>query len=290
MLRSERAIRRKIRAVQKIQQITKAMRAVAAARLRKVRGKVEAGRPYFEGMRGVLGRVAMQAEQVQHPLLEVRPVVSTCVVAIGADKGLCGSYNVNLGRAAQQLIVSLDAQGLQPVVITVGRKVRDFLRFRGVASERHFPQLTPDSTVAEASQVARQVRELYESGRVDEVRIVYTRFINPMEHRSTEVTLLPLRPPEVRDQARTGIEYIFEPVPERLLEHLLPRYFDTQLYHLLLEAMASEQGARMVAMTAATDNAGELIEHLTLERNKARQQHITGELLDIVGGAEALRQ
>ncbi len=289
MPRSERAIRRKIRAVEKIQQITKAMRAVAAARLRRVREKVAAGRPYYERMRVVLARVAMQAEQVQHPLLQVRPVATTCLVVIGGDRGLCGSYNVNLGRAAHQLVERLDEQQVGRVVVTVGRKARGFLRYRGVECDRHFPQLTPDSTVAEASIIARYARDMYESGRVDEVRIVYTRFVSPMEHRPAEVALLPLQAPDVEDAAAPGIEYIFEPPPERLLGRLLPRYFDTQLYHLLLEAMTSEQGARMVAMTAATDNAAELIEQLTLQRNKARQQTITSELLDIVGGAEALR-
>ncbi|MFQ5808084.1 MAG: ATP synthase F1 subunit gamma [Armatimonadota bacterium] len=289
MLLNERAIRRKIRAVEKIQQITKAMRAVAAARLRRVREKVEAGRPYYEGMRAALARVAVQAQQVAHPLLEVRPVETTCVVAIGGDRGLCGSYNVNLGRAAHGLIARLDEQDVRRAVVTVGRRARDFLRYRKIELERHFPQLTPDSTVGEAAVVARYVRDLYESGRVDEVRIVYTRFISPMEHRPTEVALLPLRPPDMEERVAASVEYIFEPVPERLLANLLPRYFDTQLYHLLLEAMASEQGARMVAMTAATDNAGEMIDQLTLARNKARQQQITRELLDIVGGAEALR-
>jgi F-type H+-transporting ATPase subunit gamma len=241
-------------------------------------------------MRAALARVAVQAEQVEHPLLEVRPVETTCLVAIGGDNGLCGSYNVNLGRAAHRLIGGPEGQDAGRVVVTVGRKVRDFLRYRKIERERHFPQLTPDSTMEEASVVARYVRDLYESGRVDEVRVVYTRFISPMEHRPTEVTLLPVRPPDMEEQAAASVEYIFEPAPERLLGNLLPRYFDTQLYHLLLEAMASEQGARMVAMTAATDNAGEMIEQLALARNKARQQQITRELLDIVGGAEALRE
>jgi F-type H+-transporting ATPase subunit gamma len=289
MLRSERAIRRKIRAVQKIQQITRAMRAVAAARLRRVRAKVEAGRPYYEGMRAALARVSVQAEQIEHPLLAVRPVATACVVAIGGDRGLCGSYNANLGRAAHHLLEGLAQEGVESVVVTVGRKARDFLRYRGITPARHFPQLSPESTVADASVVARHVRGLYESGHVDEVRIVYTRFISPMEHRASDVTLLPLQPPDVGEHLAAQVEYIFEPAPERLLSHLLPRYFDTQLYHLLLEAMASEQGARMVAMTAATDNAGEIIEHLTLARNTARQHQITRELLDIVGGAEALR-
>jgi F-type H+-transporting ATPase subunit gamma len=289
MPQNERAIRRKIRAVQKIQQITKAMRAVAAARLRRVREKVEAGRPYYEGMRAVLARVAVQAVQVRHPLLEVRPVARSCVVVIGGDRGLCGGYNVNLGRAAHQLIEGLDERQADRIVVTVGRKARDYLAFRKIALERHFPQLTADSTVAEAAVVAIYVRELYESASVDEVRIIYTKFVSPMEHRPTEVTLLPLQTPDMEESGGAGAEYIFEPVPEQLLGNLLPRYFDTQLYHLLLESMASEQGARMVAMSAATDNAGEMIDQLTLERNKARQQTITGELLDIVGGAEALR-
>ncbi len=289
MPQNERAIRRKIRAVEKIQQITRAMRAVAAARLRRVREKVEAGRPYHEGMRAVLARVAVQAQEVQHPLLEVRHVTSSCVVIIGGDRGLCGSYNVNLARAAHQLIEELDERQAERMVVTVGRKARDFLAFREIAVEQHFPQLTADSTVGEAAVVARYVRELYENGTVDEVRTVYTKFVSPLEHRPTQVTLLPLQTPDVDESGGAGAEYIFEPMPEQLLGNLLPRYFDTQLYHLLLESMASEQGARMVAMTAATDNAGEMIDQLTLERNKARQQAITSELLDIVGGAEALR-
>jgi F-type H+-transporting ATPase subunit gamma len=263
------------------------MRMVAAARLQRLQRQVAQGRAYRDRMQQVLGRVAPLATEAQHPLLEVRQRRRVAVVIVAADKGLCGSYNGNVNRRGLEVLRHLQAHGLEPVAVTVGRRARDFLRFRGVQPARHYAQVTPRRAVEEARVISRDLRALYEAAAVDEIRLVYMRFITAVQHEPTEVVLLPLTPPEPEI---VPADYIFEPEPQQLFARLLPRYVDTYVYHVLLEAATSEQGARMAAMTAATDNAEELLERLTRQRNRLRQESITREILEVVAGADVLAQ
>ena len=281
-----RQIRRKIRTVKNIQQITQAMKMVAAARLKRVQRKVEAGRVYWSKMQEIVERVGPLAGEVEHPLLEVRrPPGNILVLAIAGEKGLCGSYNGNIIRTVASFIAEQEA----PVsLITVGRKAGDYFTGREYDVIDHFPQIEVGSDFADALRIAHRVREMYESAQTDEIMVGYTRFISAMTHRACVTRLLPLAAPEAAAEEDAGVHYEFEPEPQKLLGRLLPRYVDTQIYHLLLEASASEYGARMVAMTNATDNAADMLDSLTLTYNKARQAAITSELLDVVGGAEAL--
>jgi F-type H+-transporting ATPase subunit gamma len=281
-----RQIRRKIRTVRNIQQITQAMKMVAAARLKRVQAKVEAGRVYWNKMQEIVERVAPLAGQVEHPLLAVRePARSVLVLTVGGEKGLCGSYNVNVIRKTAAFVAE---QSAPTSLITVGRKALDYFTKHDYTVIDHFSQIGVESDFSDALSVAVRVRGLYESAEVDEVYVAYTRFVSAMTHEPTVMRLLPLAPPAAQAEQHRLVPYEFEPEPQRLLARLLPRYVDTQIYHLLLEAAASEYGARMVAMTNATDNAADMIESLTLRYNKARQAAITKELLEVVTGADAL--
>jgi F-type H+-transporting ATPase subunit gamma len=281
-----RQIRRKIRTVRNIQQITQAMKMVAAARLKRVQAKVEAGRVYWNKMQEIVERVAPLAGQVEHPLLAVRePARSVLVLTVGGEKGLCGSYNVNVIRKTAAFVAE---QSAPTSLITVGRKALDYFTKHDYTVIDHFSQIGVESDFSDALSVAVRVRGLYESAEVDEVYVAYTRFVSAMTHEPTVMRLLPLAPPAAQAEQHRLVPYEFGPEPQRLLARLLPRYVDTQIYHLLLEAAASEYGARMVAMTNATDNAADMIESLTLRYNKARQAAITKELLEVVTGADAL--
>ncbi|MFQ6097391.1 MAG: F0F1 ATP synthase subunit gamma, partial [Armatimonadota bacterium] len=218
---TERKIRRKIRTVANIQQITKAMRMVAAARLRRVQQRMESGRVYSEKLDEVVHRVARAAGDVSHPLLEVRPIQTSCVVLVGADKGLCGSYNVNVNRTGADLISQLTRDGQRVIVITIGRKARAFLRHRRVEPAYHFSQITGQSDVSEALAVSRQVRWLYEQRHVDRVQVVYTRFISTIRHVASVADLLPVVTAAADgDEAAGPADYIFEPAPEKLFAAL----------------------------------------------------------------------
>lgn len=283
-----RQIRRKIRTVKNIQQITQAMKMVAAARLKRVQAKVEAGRIYWERMQQIVERVAPLAGDIQHPLLDIRePARDTVVLAVAGEKGLCGSYNANILRKTEQFIREQDT----PVrLITVGQKAAAYFTRRSYEVIDHFPQITVGADSADALKIARRARELYETQQTDRVFVAYTRFVSAMTYEPTVMRLLPVAGPQDGPEEGTVLPYEFEPEPVVLFGRLLPRYVDTQIYHLLMEASASEYGARMVAMTNATDNAADMIESLTLTYHKARQAAITRELLEIVAGADALKQ
>lgn len=283
---SMRDIRRRIRVVKNIQQITNAMKMVAAARLRRAQDRAETARPYAEEMFMMLENLSRAAKQVEHPLLEVRDEVNIAVIIIGAERGLAGSYNVNLMRTALELLKDRDPVTVK--LITFGKKATTFLR------RRQYPVIMSESLPATNIQfadlrpAAEEVRELFETKQVDAVYLVYAKFINAAVQRPTALKLLPIAPPGGEDIGH-ATEYIFEPDAEHLFGRLLPSYVDTQIFQAAVEAVASEHGARMTAMSTATSNAGEVIDNLTLSYNKARQNAITKELLEIVGGAEALR-
>ncbi len=289
---SLRDIRRKIKTVNNIKQITQAMKMVAAARLKKVQDRVTAGKPYSEKLQELMSTLAPHVTQIQHPLLEVRPIQATGIVIIAGDKGLCGSYNNNIIRRAQQFVNGLAVE--QKLLITIGRKSTEFFRKRNYNVHESFPQIGVDAPYAEVKRIADAITGLYLSKTVDEVYIAYTEFVSSIQQRPQIIKFLPIEPPQAEAEEGKGtpegaLEYIFEPPAPELLTTLLPRYVEQRIYHLLLESVASEFGARMTAMTNATDNAGELIKELTLAANKARQTTITKELLEVVSGAEALK-
>lgn len=288
---SLRDIRVKIRAVKNIQQITRAMKMIAAQRLKRVQARVTAAKPYSEKMQRLVGYLAPHARSINHPLLEVRePVRTIGVVVISGEKGLCGSFNNNVIRAGANA-----AKGFQeahPVkLITIGRKGTDYFRKRKFDIHASFPQIGVDAPYNQVKEISDAITGFYLGGIVDEVHIAYTEFITTLQQRAKVFKFLPIEAVEEakEEEGQANLEYLFEPEAPLLLGSLLPRYVETQIYHLLLESVASEFGARMTAMTSATENAGELIDTLTLHYNKARQAAITKELLEVTSGSEALR-
>ncbi len=281
-----RTIRRKIRAIENIRHITKAMQMVAAAKLQRVQGRVTEGRPYWDRLKSMMEHVAPQAGSIEHPLLQVREPSKIGLVVIASDKGLCGGYNHSIMREAERFIAASE----QPVaVVTIGSRAEQYARKRGWELTEHFPQITERTQFAEVLQVATHLRHLYEAHEVDQLHVTYSRFYSALRTVPTTEQVLPVTMAQTEADAPAGeVEYIFEPNAAELLGRLLPRYVDTFVYHVLLEAQASEHAARMAAMTAASDNAGELLHDLTLERNRARQASITNEMLTIATGAEAL--
>lgn len=282
-----REFKRRIRSVQSTQQITKAMKMVSAAKLRRAQEAAEASRPYTETLQGTLARLVGLSSDVEHPLLAKRPEVTKVgYIVVTADKGLCGGFNTNIIRAALDSLAA-DERKPEKGMIAVGRKARDFFRKRG-GLEAEFVNLGDKVSYADAREIAQYIMNAYENEEFDEVYVVYARFVNAIRQVPTVEKILPIEPPEEASSGEIKVEYIYEPSAEEILLNLLPRYVGSLIYHALLESKASEHGARMTAMGNASDNAGEIIDNLTLKMNKVRQAAITDEILDIVGGAEAL--
>lgn len=293
---SMRDIKRRIRSVKNTQQITKAMEMVAAAKLRRAQQRVLAGRPFAEKLQEVLARLVRQGEgdkrkKAHHPLLEEREVKRVAYVVVTADRGLAGGYNVNVLRKLTQ---ALSDDERESEVIAIGRKGRDYLVRRGRKPHAEFVNLGDELDFTLARDIARTLIRTYEEGVFDEIYFVYNLFVTAATQRPTVARLLPLEAPEVDEGTSAELgdeeatEYIYEPNPEAVLNILIPRYLETQVYSVLMEAKASEHGARMVAMRNASENADEMIGALTLSFNRARQDSITKELSEIVGGASAL--
>jgi F-type H+-transporting ATPase subunit gamma len=280
-----REIKRRIRSVQSTAKITKAMEMIAASKMRRAQERDIAGRPYADLMRQVLGDLAAQrlAGDVIHPLLIQRSVNRIAIVHITPDRGLCGGLNANVNRRAASFILE---QGAPATIVAVGRKGRDFMMRCGEEVRAEFTRLGDQPSLADILPIARVVIDDYSAGLVDEVYLCYAQFVTTMTQRPVIWRLLPIEPATI--EARLNVEYIYEPSPSAVLAELLPRFAEMEIYHAIFESIASEQSARMVAMRAATDNANEFIEHLTLTYNKVRQEMITKELLDITGGAAAL--
>ena len=283
---SARDIRRRIRSVKNTQQITKAMKMVAAAKLRRAQEAVIAARPYAVKLTEVLGRVANAAGDVSHPLLEVRDGKKVAYIVITADRGLCGGFNSNTIRYAVRELKNID----NPSIIAVGRKARDyFKRLDNVQIAASYVGLGEYVHFGQAQEIAKFVIEKYTEGEFDSVYLVFSEFINTLTQRPTKQKLLPVEPPEQKqEKERVSATYTFEPSAEIVLSELLPKYIEVSLYRAILESKAGEQGARMTAMDSATSNAKEMIDKLTLSLNRARQAAITKELAEIVGGAAAL--
>lgn len=286
MAESKKVILRRRKAVQSTQKITKAMKLVAAAKLRRAQERVLGARPYARELATILARLVAAGAGAQHPLLTARPdpVTTVLYVVISADRGLAGSYNVNLLRKA---MASVRAEVRPVQVFAVGRKSREFFTRRGIQPIKEWTALGEEARLTVARDIVRSVVDLYTRGQVGEVRIVYTEFINAISQRPKEIVLLPVQRPA--GQETRPVDYIYEPSAEVVMSRLVPRYVETLFFQTLLEAKASEHGARMTAMGSATDNAAELIAKLSLQFNRARQAAITKEIAEIVGGAEALK-
>ncbi|MBI2171579.1 MAG: ATP synthase F1 subunit gamma [Chloroflexi bacterium] len=280
-----RTIRRRIRSVRNTAKITKAMQMIAASKMRRAQLSTIAGRPYAQKILEVLADLMAQPAEAEdiHPLLRKREVKSIQLIHITPDRGLCGGLVSNLNRAAAQFVLGSQA----PVrVVTVGKKGRDFMVRTGRDVKAVFTGMPDRPGIADISAIARLAIDDYTSGQVDRVVVSYAEFVNTAVQRPVVEQLLPVQPAELR--AGEAVGYIYEPASLRVLGALLPRFVEMQIYHAMLEAIASEHSARMVAMRNATDNANELIDSLTLLMNKVRQEAITKELLDIVGGVAAL--
>lgn len=282
--------KRRIRSVKNTQQITKAMKMVAAAKLRRAQEAAESSRPYTDTFQDTLARLAKVADNVKHPLLETREEVKKVgYIVIAADRGLCGAYNTNIIKAASNAMVT-DERDVESSVIAVGRKSRDFFRKRGNL-DAEFINLGDKVSYTDAREIGQYIMNAYEVEELDEVYIVYAKFINALRNIPTVAKLLPLEPPvQDEESEETYVDYIYEPSAEDVLLTLLPRYIGSKIFNAMLEGKASEHGSRMTAMGNATKNAKELVQDLTLKMNKVRQAAITDEILDIVGGAEALNK
>jgi F-type H+-transporting ATPase subunit gamma len=280
-----RDIQRRIRSVQSTQKITRAMKLVAAAKLRRAQERIISARPYAAKMAELLGNLVSGTDEAAHPLLEQREGPRRQIVIITADKGLAGAFNSNIIRRSLDLIRESSAADLTLVV--VGRKARDFYRRRPYTVKRDLIGFWDRLAYSHACELADFFMEQYLSGEVDEVWLLYNEFRSVAVQRPVRMQLLPI--PRTEPSPSMTVDYIYEPGPEEILGELLPRHVRMQVYRALMESAAGEHGARMTAMEAATSNAKEMIEVLTIQYNKARQEKITKELLDIVGGAEALK-
>jgi F-type H+-transporting ATPase subunit gamma len=278
-----RLIRRRIRSVQSTAKITKAMEMVATSKMRRSQDRDLAGRPYAEKIRQVLSDLVAQQGAGTHPLLQRREVKKIEIVHITPDRGLCGGLNTNINRITAAFVLE---QSAPSVLITAGRKGRDFMLRYGREVRAEFIGIGDRPSLVDTLPMSRIVIDDYCSGFADAVYLAYTRFVTTMTQRPVLQQLLPVEP--AKREHGGEIDYIYEPARKSVLAELLPRFVEMEVYHALLESIASEQSARMVAMRNATENANELVQDLTLMYNKARQEMITNELLDITGGVEAL--
>jgi F-type H+-transporting ATPase subunit gamma len=288
-------LKRRIRSVRNTRKITRAMELVAAAKLRRAEQRITALRPYAETMNELIAGVGRAATSVRLPLLEQREQVeAVAIVPLTGDRGLAGAFNAQIMRRAFALERSLQSDGKRVRWVAVGKKGRSTLTFRRRELDGAYIGFTDLPAYEDAQAIAHKVGELFTGGEVDRVVLVYNTYVSALTQRVTEQDVLPIAADvlesdeeERRTDAMRG-DFIFEPEPEQILVRLLPVYLETQIYRALLESTASEQGARMTAMRNASKNAGELIDSLTLHMNRARQAEITQEILEVVGGAEAL--
>ncbi|GIV03002.1 MAG: ATP synthase gamma chain [Fimbriimonadales bacterium] len=281
-------LRQRIRSAKSIQQITRAMKLVAAARLLKAQERATKARPYAEGMRTLMANLATMGDMPDHPLLQRRDVARYILVPMTAERGLCGSFNTNLIRKAHDFIRSRPETA---EIVSVGKKGQQYFQKRGFPVLHHLSLPTAGPTIEHARELTNFLVDRFVSGETDAVFLAFSRFHSAIRQTPEVVQLLPIEPPEAEDVGGEGFHraYTFEPEPTELLAQLLPRYALTVVFQALLESNASEHGARMTAMTSATDNAGEMIRMLTLQANRQRQASITKEILEIVAGAEALK-
>jgi F-type H+-transporting ATPase subunit gamma len=288
-------INRRIRSVRNTRKITRAMELVAAAKLRRAQGRIESMRPYAERMQELMVGVARASTSLRGlPLLQRRDVRTAAILPLTGDRGLAGAFNAQILREAFAVERRLKAEGVEPRWLVAGKKGASTLRFRRYELTQAWTGFSDSPRYADAQAIAHRISELYAEQEVDQVVVIYNHFVSALTQRVVTQEVLPI--PESlleggdedeHDRALLG-DFIYEPEPEQILERLLPVYVETELYRALLESAASEQGARMTAMRNASKNAGDLIEALTLQMNRARQAEITQEILEVVAGADAL--
>ncbi len=287
-------IKIKIGGVKKTQQITKAMNMVAAAKLRGAQERMESFRPYAEKFDEVMGELAGSANPSSFPLMAVRPVKRVALIVVTSDRGLCGAFNANILNASEKFLAAQKEEGREVVVVTVGKKATGYFKKSQYEVVYSLSDIMGDVQMFSARQVGQEVIRRFLEEEVDEVHFIYGRFVNVVTQRPTIKKLLPISSEGLEDagegqESKAAAPYIYEPEPEQILNHLMPLYVNVQIMHAMLETAASEQAARMTAMDNATRACTDMIHTLTLAYNKARQAAITTELMDIVGGAEALK-
>ncbi|MFC2150302.1 ATP synthase F1 subunit gamma [Calditrichota bacterium] len=283
---SLKQIKRRIVGVSSTKQITRAMKMVSAAKLRKSQENMERSRPYAHKLRDVIYSLANHADADMHPLLEVREAEHIGVVTVTSDRGMCGSFNANICRRTQNVIS--DFSDLDVKLFTLGKRGQEFFRKRGADIYHFYPGVFQELEFSQAAAIGRDISDKYVAGDFDRIYLVYNEFKNAIQQNIICQQLLPVETSNDLTSA-SNVDYIYEPDSRAVLNSLLPMYINVQIWHVMLESFAAEQAARMTAMEAATDNASELIDALTLQFNKARQAAITTELNEIVGGAEGLK-
>ncbi|MDG2040838.1 MAG: ATP synthase F1 subunit gamma [Ilumatobacter sp.] len=284
-------IRRRIRAVKSTQQITKAMKAISASRLRRAQESMMGARPFASQMERVLGGLASQVDTSAHPLLTQRasdaPDRPTLIIVVSADKGLCGGFNTNIVKQAGEVITNAGTAGVS--LGLVGKKGREFFGRRGYDVRFELVDIFANLKYAHAQAIAREAVTAFVEGEVDSVHVVYNEFKNVLQQQVVVNQILPITPLVPSDAGNERLpDYLYEPDPDQILDSLIPRHVEVQFYRALLESAAAEHAARLTAMEAATKNATEMIADLTLYMNKVRQAKITGEIIEIVSGAEAI--
>jgi len=286
MAKGMRDIKRQIKSVQNMKQITKAMEMVAASKLRKSQLAAEASRPYTDKIKEVISNIALRTKGIKHPMLETREIKKTGYFVITSDRGLAGGYNANLLRSLMDTIRDKHQSNEEYSVFVIGRKGRDFFTKRNIPIVQEVTGISDAPQFSDIKELARAAVNYFAEGQYDELVLVYNEFINPITQKPVQKQLLPLNEMQT-EEGGTGASYEYEPSAEGVLEVLLPRYAETLIFSALLEAKASEFGARMTAMGNATRNATEMSSKLTLVYNRARQAAITQEISEIVAGANA---
>jgi F-type H+-transporting ATPase subunit gamma len=283
-------IRTRIASVKNTQKITRAMKLVAAARLRKAQENITRMRPYALETLKLLSSLAARAgeDEELHPLLARREPKHVMLIVLTSDRGLAGGFNASISKAAHKFYLDQVAEGAEMTVATIGRKGRDYLRRRNVKIENEFSNVYEDLSYDKASEIGDVMISEYASHNLDACYVAYNEFKSAISQKVVIEKLLPIEPMEVEDN-ETAVDYIYEPDQRTILDTLLPLYVNVEIYRALLESVASEHGARMTAMDSATTNAKDMIDKLTLQANRARQAAITTELMEIIGGAEALK-
>lgn len=282
-----RAIKRRINSVKGTQKITKAMNMVAAAKLRRAQDNIINARPYAYKMKSVLNDIAALTDPNIHPLLEQREIKKICFVVVAGDRGLCGGFNSNVLRKAES--VYNEYNEFERSVLAVGKKSRDFLKSRKYPVICEYVNFFRALKFSDAQHIINWIIKLYLERNLDKVDVIYNEFKSALRQEIVVEHLLPFIPEDNKEIKRQDIDYIYEPSADKIMDSLIPLHLNVQMWRILLESNAAEHAARMTAMESATDNAQEMIENLTLLFNRTRQQAITKELTEIVGGAEALK-
>ena len=285
-----RDTRRRIRSVEAIKKITRAMELIATSRIPKAQARVNASKPYTAKLIEVIENVGAAGAGAKHRLLEQREVKTVGLVIVTSDRGLAGSYASNIIRLAENRIRELDREGKDVSLYAIGKKAQAYFRYRGFRIDGAYLGVTDTPGYGDARAVASSVLTAFATAHIDAVEVFFTRYQSAMNQLPTRLDLLPITPPERAEQEGPSATYEFEPSPEEILDRLLPRYVEATVFNVLLEASASEHSARRRAMKAATDNAEDLIRVLSVQANRARQAEITTAISEIVGGAEALAE